>query len=277
MKKTKEEKVETVLKDDELVDTPTEYNNIPPFKIERNEYGLLKNLNYVFDENGMVDWRAMIPVKYLYINPDKKRRKEIEDKYGKPYDQIDILLDKVEDRHLVSMLGGTKYLARIRGVKSVKVKIKESNESYASVTATIVFIPNYETESKEFTYSENACAHSNNTYSFAQQYLVEMATNRAVCRAIRMALSIFVVSQVEVSGAQGYEERAETSSSVSFDGQIITNLKNKCEAKNISIQKLIIVAKEKWLSDLEGNPDEWKTFEDIPKRDIYTLTGKVGV
>ena len=37
-------------------------------KIERDENGLVKNLEYKFTEDGAIDWRAMVPLKYLYVN-----------------------------------------------------------------------------------------------------------------------------------------------------------------------------------------------------------------
>ena len=89
-------------------------------KLEIDENGLIKNLKYHFTEEGLVDWKSMIPVKYLYINNDIKNRARIEKKYNKNYNQIDIINDKVEDSDLVQLLAGVKFLLKIRRYLDIK-------------------------------------------------------------------------------------------------------------------------------------------------------------
>ena len=36
---------------------------------ERDEKGLVKGLEYKYDEQGLIDWRAMLDDKWLYPNP----------------------------------------------------------------------------------------------------------------------------------------------------------------------------------------------------------------
>jgi hypothetical protein len=37
---------------------------------KRNEHGLLENVDYEFNEDGSVNWRAMIKEEFLYPNKD---------------------------------------------------------------------------------------------------------------------------------------------------------------------------------------------------------------
>ena len=167
-------------------------------KLEIDENGLIKNLKYHFTEEGLVDWKSMIPVKYLYINNDIKNRARIEKKYNKNYNQIDIINDKVEDSDLVQLLAGVKFLLKIRRYLDIKYTIKEANENYAAVNCRIVYAPNFESQNQPIAFEDNACAHGNNTNGFGQQYLLEMATNRALCRCVRSFLSINIVSKEEL-------------------------------------------------------------------------------
>jgi len=75
--------------------------NKPPTIVKRNEYGLLedKNINYIFNEDGSVNWRKMIKPEFLVANRDRT-------------DETDI--SKLEDNELIILLGGLKDLANIR-------------------------------------------------------------------------------------------------------------------------------------------------------------------
>ena len=47
--------------------------NKPPVIIKRNQYGLLENkkINYVFNDDGSVNWRKMIKPEFLVANRDR--------------------------------------------------------------------------------------------------------------------------------------------------------------------------------------------------------------
>ena len=80
--------------------------NKPPVIVKRNQYGLLedKNVEYVFNEDGSINWRKMIKSEFLVANRDRT-------------DETDI--SKLEDHELIILLGGLKDLASIRGFTSV--------------------------------------------------------------------------------------------------------------------------------------------------------------
>ena len=87
----------------------------PPKFYERNEYGLLEGMEYKFKEDGSVDWKGMVDPKFLYLNPDTRRRSKLETKYNKKFEEIKPIEDKVDDIDLVISLGGLKALLRLRG------------------------------------------------------------------------------------------------------------------------------------------------------------------
>ena len=76
-------------------------------KINRDTNGLLvdKKVNYIFEENGMIDWRKMINTDHLYANPSKK------------LSETDVT--KLKDTEFCILLSGLKELAQIRGYSKV--------------------------------------------------------------------------------------------------------------------------------------------------------------
>ena len=232
----------------------------PPKIISRNEHGLVVGVNYKFKPDNTVDWKAMIPIEYLYVNPDPKKREKIEKKYGKDYDKINPIEDKVEDEDLVIMLNGIKYLLRLRGFQSISYPRVESNESYAFVSCVIDFIPNYETESRQVLYTENACAHLGNTIDFGQRYLVEMATNRAFCRCVRNFLGIEIFSKEELSG------KDEEITPRAAPKKNITILKELMEVKKLKFEQI-----KKRLQDENRYNAAWKTEDDLPLDIVFDL------
>lgn len=226
-------------------------------KIELDDNGLIKGFNYVFDENGKINWRLMVPIEYLYVNPSNKAK--MEKKYGKPYDSLNPVGDKIEDIDLVITLGGLKYLLKIHRYKSVKFNIKESGEDYASVNCEILFCGNYDSLGQDILYSENACAHSGNTTNFAKQYLLEMATNRAFARCIRSYLNINIVSREELGSADIQEEPKNNNL-----GKQISLLEELMDKKKVSF-KII----EDKLRQSEKWNDKYKSVKDLPPEIIF--------
>lgn len=237
-------------------------NNIK--EIKRNDKGLIEGLSYKIDETGMIDWKSMIPSEFLYVNPDLKRREKLEKKYNKNYNDIDPILDNVEDSDLIMMLGATKYLLRIRGFSKVSVPPVVSNDNYASVHCTIDFIPNFESEGRPISYSENACAHPGNTNGFGQKYLLEMATNRALARCVRNFLNINIVSKEEL-GSNNIEEE---------ENKIITPNPYK-------ILEDLMVSKKTSIEDLnkkfnsKDSDTKWSKVSDIPKLKMFQIIGEM--
>lgn len=231
--------------------------------IERDELGLIKSLEYKYTEEGLVDWRALIPVKYLYINNDPRNRAKLEKKYNKSYEQIDILNDKVADSDLIISLAGLKFLGRIRGITEVKEEIKTSNENYASVTSIVTYGGNFETEMRTITFSASASATLENTTSFYQKYLVEAASNRAFARNIRNQLSINIVSREELGATVSEDESPKVSVTPKKQIEMLQTL---MDAKHVTFDNIT-----KKLKDANQWDDKYKSISDLPAEIIFDL------
>ena len=102
----------------------------------REESGLLKNVDYAWNNDGSVNWRAMIREEHLFPNKSwfEARNKE-----------VPTSIDGLADHQLLIKLGGIKELAKLRGFKSVSYTVNKCTESHVAVTCEIEFLPNYET------------------------------------------------------------------------------------------------------------------------------------
>lgn len=248
---------------------------------KRDENGLVEGVNYVFTEEGLIDWRKMVPLQFLYVNSDERRKPVLEKKYGKSLKDIDPIKDNVEDRDLVIMLGGLKYLLRLRGYTNVSCNVHTSGEYYASVSCHIYFIGNFETGGMQQSYSDCGSAHLQSTDGFGKAYLVEIATNRALSRAIRNYLNINIVSREEL-GAVGEIKKIESVSTPS-NGSANSILQEKCKEKGFSFEvvknRAISIGKELQKdgkqSEFSSEPEKWTDWDSIPPNDCYVLLGKV--
>lgn len=228
---------------------------------KRNSDGLIEGLQYVFNEDKTINWRAMVPVQYLYLNPE--RRNSLEQKYGKKLEEVDLATTKVDDQDLVITLGGIKFLCRLRGFSSVYNNPVVATDVYCACHCRITFIPNFETFGTEVEFSDNACAHLGNTTRFGKQYLVEMASNRAFCRCVRNFLNINIVSKEEL-GAKSDEEAAETDGAYGI-------LQAAMDKKGITFEKV----KEKLVAEKFENAESFSSIKDIPKKKVFDLISRI--
>jgi len=236
-------------------------------KLELDESGLIKGIQYKFTEEGLVDWRAMVPSKYLYVNPSPKIREKIEKKYGKTYTELDLEKDNIEDSDLVILLAGIKYLLRLRQFSSVQYNVVETNQEFAAVNCIIKFAPNYESFNKEIIFSDNACASIANTNGFGNNYLLEMATNRALARCVRVYLGINIVSREELSSTP--EQVVEKQSILSSSTQIKL-LQDLLDAKKVTWKHLQERMK------MDGKFDEsYTSIDKLPKDLIFEYIGRL--
>ena len=167
--------------------------NIPSKVFNRNSYGLINNkdTNYTYNEDGTINWRAMVKTQYLVPNRQKTQETDV---------------SKLEDKDLLILLGGIKELAQIRGYTNVSYKVVAASESYFATSCRITWIPNYETEGREISFESLADASGSNTKSFARYFLAAIAENRAFVRCVRSFLRINIVGQEELGDAKILEE-----------------------------------------------------------------------
>lgn len=234
-----------------------QYNNIPPHNWSRNEYGLLNHINYVFNEDGSINWRAMVPDKYLVPNRQNFERKN---------QPIPKTIEGLEDKDLLILLDGIKYLAAIRGISDIDPQPTLVSETYVSVKTTVTFIPNYETDGKEVKYADLADAAIFNTNNFAKYYLNAIAANRGFVRAIRNALRLPILAADEI-GEIPKEENVKQKELTNPTGPAAT-LQRKMNEKNISFDKIKATCLKK--GDYE-NAESWSSLSDITTSQIVKI------
>ena len=219
-------------------------------KIDRNEDGLINGVDYLFTEDGLIDWRKMVKPEHLVPNKDRTSETDV---------------TKLKDYQLIILLGGIKELAQIRGFTDVKYEIVSPHHEYVAATCSISWIPNYETEGREVTFSAIGDASPRNTNSFASNFLGPIAENRAFVRCVRNFLKINIVGKEELGGADAPPTSTNTSmatSDTSMDPRSM--LQAVMNEKGVSFEKL----KAKLGS--EGF-DTVESLSDIPKLKTFEL------
>jgi hypothetical protein len=222
-------------------------------KCERNEYGLLKNpsVEYVFNENGYVDWRKMIRKEFLVANRSRTQESDVE---------------KLEDKDLLILLGGIKELAQLRGYTDVKYNVVKAERDYVCTSCEITWIGNYETNDEPVKFQALADAHFGNTNNFAVNFLAAIAENRAFTRCVRSFLKINIVGQDEIGGSNGASHTETESASPSP----VALLKDAMAQRGISVEEL---AEKLGLEgkDYADNLVSESDLSNIPKLEIMKL------
>ena len=222
-------------------------------KFVRNEDGLLKNpsIEYVFDEDGSVDWRKMVRKEFLVPNRSRTQETDVE---------------ALEDKDLLVLLGGIKELAQLRGFTDVEYNIVAASLDYVCMSCEITWVPNYETEGKEVKFQSVADAHLGNTNSFAVNFLAAIAENRAFTRCVRNFLKINIVGQDEVGGKTTASHQPQEEVSTSPVSLLKAAMKNRKISFDDFVKKLEEEG-EDYAKDLNSPED----LANIPKFKIMKL------
>lgn len=221
-------------------------------KIERDENGLIIGKEYHFTEDGRVDWRKMIPNEFLYPNAARTQETDV---------------TKCKDSELIINLAGIVYLANLRGYTAVSYSSPHLQEGLVSTKCEINWRPNYETENERVSFESLAGAHAGNTNGFGQNYLVEMAENRAFCRNVRRFLQINIVSQEELGETPKTKAKTTEQDPNSPNGILESSMKTK----GISFET---VKKALIDENVEGAAD-FETVWDIPKAKCAKLIERI--
>jgi hypothetical protein len=144
-----------------------EKSQVTPFeKFQRNEFGLIKSINYSFNEDGSINWRDMIKSEFLYPN---KGWFDIRNQ------SVPNSMDGLNDKQLLIMLGGIKELAKLRGFTDVAYQVSHIKEDYVVAKCQITWIGNYETNDRSVLFEDVANATANNTDDFCIKFLETIA------------------------------------------------------------------------------------------------------
>ena len=242
-----------------------------PDVYKRNDDGLLENAEYIFNEDGSVDWRGMIKDEFLYPN------KGWFDSRNKPTPSTN---DGLEDKQLLIMLGGIKEIAKMRGYRSVDFDIENISDGYVMAKCTIKWDENYEThydkhESHCISYSDVANATLANTDAFCAKFLETIACNRAFVRCVRNYLGIHIVGADEIDKSKGAVQEVDTSSVASTITSPTDLLEKTLRDKHgvNSFDDCKDVLRDLWRSKKYKNEEaqSWSSFADIPTKEARKL------
>lgn len=224
---------------------------IPPVEWDRNEFGLLTNINYEFKEDGTIDWLKMIPKEFLVPNREKTSETNI---------------DLLDNSKLLVLLDGFKKVAKLRGFTEVK-STSFGDPNFVSVTTSITWIPNYQ-DRQPVTSIGMADATLMNTASFAKDFLTTIAENRSFVRAVRNFLEIPVLGKDELGSSMSSVGNSKDEESSSKPSSALESLLAANGIKFESFKNQMIKSK------IEG-AENWNELSDVPSGQIFDLIGIV--
>ena len=235
-----------------------------PDVYKRNGHGLLENVEYIFNEDGSVNWRAMIKEEFLYPN------KGWFDSRNQP---VPTSPEGLEDKQLLIMLGGIKELAKMRGYSTVAFDVVHSSDGYVTAKCMINWNKNYETQD-EVVYEDYANATLSNTDNFCAKFLETIACNRAFVRCVRNYLNIHIVGADEIDKSQATTQSYESDAVASPITPVDLLEKTLREKHNVdSFEGCKNVLRDLWKSESYRNEKakEWSCFKDIPAKEARKL------
>ena len=229
---------------------------------KRNEHGLLDSVDYIFNEDGSVNWRAMINPEHLYPNKDWFEIRKM---------PMPNSIEGLDDSQLLIKLGGIKELAKLRGFHNVTYDITESSDSRVVVQCMINWIENYEGSCSQ-TFASIANATTNNTNGFAAKFLECIAENRAFVRTVRNFLGIHIVGADEIDSSKNKAPIEVATASVAKDISPQGILKEKAGTDFESFKGCL----RAWYKTgaYKHDPEvikTWEDFKDIPAKECRKL------
>ncbi len=238
-------------------------NSFGPTLFSRDENGLLKNVQYVFDEGGSINWRAMVKEEHLFPNKAHFER------FNKPLPKS---IEGLKDHQLLIKLSGIKELARLRGFDSVHYEMVKCEQNHVAVKCGISFISNYETGERVL-YEDMANATTNNCSSFAVKFLETIACNRAFVRAVRNFLNVHIVGldEMDTSDPSTTQQSSQSSTSFSIQSTLEKNSKEYAKCSNFECFKGYLLELKNSNAYLNSEAESWENYSDIPSKEARIL------
>lgn len=242
----------------------TKKNTIP--SLNRDEYGLLSNIEYTFSEDGSVDWRSMIKNEHLFPNKSwfELRKKDLPRS-----------IEGLADHQLLIKLSGIKELAKLRGFSSLSYEVIKCELDHVAVICKMTFLPNFETCGESITFQDVANATIENTNSFAKKFLETIACNRAFVRCVRNFLNVHIVGDDEIDKSDGQSIKNNSSNDLSPSGFLKKELSENHGISSYEdfLPILRELHKSKKISISTDIIKTWNNFSDISAKDCRILLG----
>ena len=238
-------------------------NSFGPTLFNRDENGLLKNVQYIFDEGGSINWRAMVKEEHLFPNKTHFER------FNKPLPKS---IKGLKDHQLLIKLSGIKELARLRGFDSVHYEMVKCEQNHVAVKCGISFISNYETGERVL-YEDMANATTNNCSSFAVKFLETIACNRAFVRAVRNFLNVHIVGldEMDTSDPSVTQQSPQSSTSFSIQSTLEKNSKEYAKCSNFECFKGYLLELKNSNAYINSKAESWESYLDIPSKEARIL------
>lgn len=242
-------------------------NSSGPSLYQRDENGLLKNIQYVFTEDGSVDWRSMIKDEHLFPNKSwfDLRKKDMPRS-----------IEGLKDHQLLIKLSGIKELAKLRGFSNVHYETVKCEDHHVAVSCRISFLPNYETNNELIIFEDMANATIDNTNSFAKKFLETIACNRAFVRCVRNFLNVHIVGDDEIDKSDN-KSQSNKINDLSPLGVLKKELSEKHAVSNYDDFLPILRGLHK-SGEVKIDTSvikDWKDFSDISAKHCRILLGVI--
>lgn len=253
--------------------TSTKIDNTKgPSLFKRDENGLLENVQYIFGEDGSVNWRGMIKESNLFPNRSwfNSRNKDMPRS-----------IEGLADHQLLIKLGGIKELARLRGFSDVSYEVVKAEADHVAVVCRMSFIPNYETNNKVVVFEDMANATTKNTSSFATKFLETIACNRAFVRCVRNFLNVHIVGDDEMDKSSiGAPTATPAESDDPFSPTTTLKKKAKDSLGCETFDEFKVHLRQWWQDKQDGvfqnqSLKSWENWDDISAKDARNLIGLI--
>ena len=229
-------------------------------------------IEYKYNEDGTINWRAMVKPEYLYPNKDwfELRNKPVPES-----------IEGLADNQLLIKLGGLKELAKLRGYNQVGYEVIKCERDYVVVKCRIHWTKFCESAEKGMiedycVFEDMANATLDNTNDFCAKFLETIATNRAFVRCVRNFLGINIVGDEEIDKSKNkvssYEGSESTIANITPQGLLTKLAKDKLNCESFDDFKTFL--RKLWTDGSYQNEEvkSWKDFPEIPAKECRKLT-----
>jgi hypothetical protein len=225
---------------------------------------------YKYNDDGSINWRAMVKPEHLYPNKDWFELR------SKPVPES---VEGLTDNQLLIKLGGLKELAKLRGYEKVSYEVVKCERDYVVVKCSIVWkslLIEQKLIEDYCVFEDMANATLDNTNDFCAKFLETIATNRAFVRCVRNYLGINIVGDDEIDKSKNkvssYEGAESTIVNITPQGLLKKLAKDKLGHESFEDFKTFL--RKLWSEKLwqNENVSDWKDFADVPAKECRKLT-----
>ena len=232
----------------------------------------MNKTDYKYNEDGSINWRAMVKAEYLYPNKDwfESRNKSVPE-----------TIEGLADNQLLIKLGGLKELAKLRGYNSVSYDVIRCDRDYVVVKCKISWKALTDKNASMViledpcTFEDVANATLENTNDFCAKFLETIATNRAFVRCVRNYLGINIVGDDEIDKSKNknyvYENIETSINDISPQGLLRKQAKDKLNCSSFDDFKNYL--RKLWSDEKYKNEEakSWKDFSCVPAKECRKL------